>query len=145
MKEQPFQPIPNPELADFLRLNPTPSLSYLPDTNRDWYINLYLKDRRENLLDLAAADPLDATFSVYPEGRNRILRVELFPSEGAPAYWAETEFLLAIPDQVDAFRRLLNQTNVELTMVDDRLYYLTTKLYSNDPLRRFRNMALDFT
>src|SRR5712692_9625297 len=106
MREQ-FPSIPNQELAEFLTLNPTPSLSYLPDTNRDWYITLYLKDRRENLLDLVAANPLSATWTVYKEGANRILKVELFPETEQPAYWAETEFLSASAAQVDAFRRLL--------------------------------------
>jgi hypothetical protein len=139
-----FQPIPNLELAEFLAMNPTPSLSYMPDTNRDWYITIYLKDRRENLLDLVAANPLQATFQVFHEGANRILRVELFPETEQPAYWAETEFRYSSPDQRDAFRRLLNQTSLELTIVDDRLYYLASKLYGNDPLRRFRDMAKDF-
>lgn len=124
-------------------MNPTPSLSYLPDTNRAFYISLYLKDRRESLLDLVAADPLQATFHVFPEGPNHILRVELHPSQW-DLYWAETEFHQTIPEQVDAFKRLLFQTSLELTMVDNDLYYLTTKLYSNDPLRRFRHLAADF-
>jgi len=138
-----FESIPNRDLAEFIAMNPTPSLSYLPDTNRDWFISLYLKDRRDNLLDLAAANPLSATWTVYPEGPNRILRVELFPQTQQPMYWAETEFLRSIRDQVDAFGRLLAQSSLELTIVDDQLYYLATKLYSNDPLRQYRSMVKD--
>src|SRR5438105_2490748 len=106
MREQ-FPLIPNPHIAEFVAANPTPSLSYLPDTNRDYFISLYLKDRRSQLLDLVAANPLSAIWSVYPEGANRILRVEFFPETEQPVYWAETEFLGASPTQKDAFRRLL--------------------------------------
>src|SRR5207249_996361 len=127
--------IPNEALAEFIAMNPTSSLSYLPDTSRDWFISLYLKDRRGNLLDLAAANLLSATWTVYPEGPHRILRIELFPQTQQPMYWAETEFLRSSPDQVEAFSRLLAQSSLELTIVDDQLYYLATKLYSNDPLR----------
>lgn len=139
-----YQKIPNPELAHFLSLNPTPSLAYLPDTGRDWFVNLYLRDYRENLVDLLTSRLVPTDFHVYRESADAILRATFHTGSPLGDYWAETEFRAGVPEQAGALRRLLSQPELEIHIVDKDLYYLTSKLYRGTPLGRFRAGFEDF-